>query len=332
MGRKRTKNKQLPQNLYKVKRKKPYCLKKPDGSRQSFMTLNEALAAWSVHYSDESESVLIGKIMDRYMVRDIPKLRERTQKDYRIHLTHLRPVFGDMDIRHLQPLHLYKYQRLRGQSSVHQANREMAVMSNVCKLAISEGLISANPCRQVTKLTEYARERDVEPAEFEAVFNNATPKLQVAMMLYAITGMRRGDIVKLRRGDFGDDGLRYTESKSQRTSEKRGGKKRHWEWSKMLHWCYDRAIALHGARPSIYLICNRDGTPFAAKTLTDQFSRAMKAAMDSGELLEPFHLNDIRAMAAADADNPFYLLAHTDGSVTMRNYLNRRARKTKPIR
>lgn len=332
MGRKRKQNNQLPAYLYKVNRKRPYKLHLPAGGTRSFANIQDALAAWSTYYGDSGESVIIGRVMDRYMVHELPKLRERTQVDYRLHITHLRPVFGEMDIRHLRPHHLYKYQRLRGQASVHQANREMAVMSNICKMAIKEGLIDLNPCRQVSKLSEYARDRDVTGDEFEAVFNHADERTQVAMMLTAITGIRRGDIVGLLRNAFSDDGLRYVESKSQRTAQKVNGRKRHWEWTDTLHWCHERALALHTMRPSVYLLCERDGSAIKEVTLSKRFKAAVDKAIEAGELDEGFHFHDLRAMAANESSNPFELLAHADGSVTVRNYLNRRARKSRPVK
>ncbi len=334
MGRKRRSNKHLPSYVYLVKRKMPYKLVLPQGGSKNFATLAELMPEWVIHYGgDEAAggSLRLGALMDRYMAEVLPKKRERTQVDYRGHLAKLRPVFGDMDVRALRPTHVHKYLQLRGRQSVHQANREVAVLSGICKIAVLEGLIDRNPCRDVPRLTEYPRETDVVEQDFIAVFNRATPDVQIGMVMTRVTGIRRGDLLALMRSNFGDDGLRYVESKSQRTADRRGGKKRHWAWSPTLRWAYARSKEIQ-RRPTLYFLAERNGDPVKPGTFSKRFRAAVDKAIADGDLSAGFHFRDIRAMSANEADNPFELLSHADGSVTVRNYLNRRARTTRPVR
>lgn len=330
MARRREKDKHLPPYLYIVKRRRPYKLVRPDGSTRSFANFQDAIAEWATWYGPETESCLASRLMDEYLARHVPKLRERTQKDYAHHISFLRPALGHNDIRHITPALLYDYQAQRGQTSVHQANRELAVMSNVFKLAIRKGLMDHNPCKNVSRLPEYPRERDVTVEEFGVVFERAEPVIQVAMMLTAITGIREGDMLALSRTAVSEDGLRYVESKSQRTAEKRGGRKRHWEWSPNLRWCLDTALSLHPPKnPSIYLLHIRG---HRKRNFYAAWRRAMDRAIEDGKLAERYTFHDLRAFAANEAQDPFELLAHSDGSVTIRHYTNRRARTTKPVK
>ena len=334
MGRKRRSNKHLPSYVYLVARAKPYKLLLPQGGSKSFATLGEVLREWAIHYGgDEAAggSMRLGALMDRYMAEVLPTKRERTQVDYRGHIGKLRPVFGDMDVRALRPTHVHKYLQLRGRQSVHQANREVAVLSGICKIAVLEGLIDRNPCRDVPRLTEYPRETDVVEQDFIAVFNTATPDVQIGMAVARVTGIRRGDLLGLMRSNFGEDGLRYVESKSQRTAAKRGGKKRHWAWSPMLRWAHGRSKEIQ-RRPTLYFLAEPNGEPIKPGTFSKRFGAAVDRAIAAGTLRSRFHFHDIRAMSANEADNPFELLSHDDGSVTVRNYLNRRARTTRPVR
>lgn len=335
MGRKRRHNKHLPDYLYyrPERKNRPYRLYKPDGTSQSYANLNTALEQWGYYWGGR-ESCLISDIIDTFLIEVVPKLRERTQRDYRGQSTRLRRIFGEVDIRDLQPHHLIKYRDKRGHTSVHQANREIAVMSGICKVAIAQGLIARNPCKEVPSLTEYARDVDVTWPMVEAVFNHAERAMQIGMMLVAITGMRPGEPREMLRSAFSDDGLRYVESKSQRTAKRKGGHKRHWEWSPMLHWCYDSAIEMQGTRQSVYLLPAHSGGPYTASSWSKLFRIARERAIRTGDL-DPeheFQLKDIRAMASNEADNPFELLQHSDGTITMRHYANRRARTTRPLR
>lgn len=263
----------------------------------------------------------------------MPGLRTRTQQDYRAQATKLRKVFGEVDIRDLQPHHLIRYRDKRGQTSVHQANREIAVMSNICKVAIARGLVQRNPCKEVPALTEYPRDVDVTWPMFEAVFNHADRAIQIGMMLVAITGMRPSEPREMLRSAFSSDGLRYVESKGQRTAQRRGGRKRHWNWSPMLEWCYRQALERHGKQPNVYLLPAAHGGPYTANNWSRLFRLARERAIKAGDLSpeREFQLKDIRAMASNEADNPFELLQHSDGTITMRHYANRRARTTTPL-
>src|SRR5699024_1365031 len=104
-------------------------------------------------------------------------------------------------------------------------------------------------------------------------------------------------------------------------------------WSKMLAWCYNEAIRNQGARQSVYLLPARHGGPYTATNWSRLFRLARERAIKAGDLApdQEFQLKDVRAMASNEADNPFELLQHGDGTITMRHYANRRARTTTPI-
>ena len=68
------------------------------------------------------------------------------------------------------------------------------------------GIVESNPCKVVKSFTEKPRDRYVEDWEYQAVIALASPVLRAAMEIAAITGMRQGDILKLRHADLTDTG------------------------------------------------------------------------------------------------------------------------------
>ena len=74
--------------------------------------------------------------------------------------------------------------------------------------AVRDGRLRDNPVRLLEPFTEKPRDRYVTDAEFAAVYGSAHEVVKAAMLLAAVTGLRQGDILRLRRSDFDADGLR----------------------------------------------------------------------------------------------------------------------------
>ena len=85
------------------------------------------------------------------------------------------------------------------------------------------------------------------------------------------------------------DGLRYVESKGQRTAQRRGGRKRHWNWSPMLEWCYRQALERHGKQPNVYLLPAAHGGPYTANNWSRLFRLARTCS--SQHLPRSCHVN-----------------------------------------
>lgn len=80
------------------------------------------------------------------------------------------------------------------------------MLSSVFSAMVRWGIVESNPCKVAKSFTEKPRDRYVEDWEYQAVIALASPVLRAAMEIAAITGMRQGDILKLRHADLTDTG------------------------------------------------------------------------------------------------------------------------------
>jgi integrase len=117
-----------------------------------------------------------------------------------------------MRLDSIAPHHIYAY--LDANPAKVAANRDVSVMSCIFQLAIRKGLLSLNPCRQVSRNPEKPRDRYVEDAEFQAVKALASPQMQSIMDLAYMTAMRRSDLLSLRMDAITPDGIRVVQSKT----------------------------------------------------------------------------------------------------------------------
>ncbi len=68
--------------------------------------------------------------------------------------------------------------------------------------AVRDGAIVKNPCQLAGAGTDRAKERPVaSPAEVVALVEAITPRYRAAVLLAAWCGLRRGEVLGLRRDD-----------------------------------------------------------------------------------------------------------------------------------
>lgn len=330
MSRPRANNRHLPAYCYRDKRGAYYMLA-PAGGKLARRTygadLHRMLADWAdVWGAGERVGSLMGDTMDRYLgaiarKRAKGELAESTEKDYQKHLASLRPVWarvrwGDFDAGAID-----RWQQARGAESVVQCNRELTVLAQLAKLAGKLGLLRDDPMRFIDRLREKPRDRYVTDAEFAAVYAKAPAIVQAAMILAAITGLRQGDILRLRRADFGEAGLTV---KTRKT-----GQPMLYGWSEGLK----RAVLVAvGARDFIplQLLATDQGEPYTSSGFQTAWQRAMRAAQAADPTLKRFTFNDLRAKAGSETHD-WKLLGHLDQKTFERVY-NRLPRKVAPTR
>ncbi len=84
-------------------------------------------------------------------------LAEGTRTDYTLCWTQLKPRFGTMSPRALTAQHCRRYLRVERADAPVRANRELAVLSNLCTVAIDTGDADINVCRHVRRNKERPR-------------------------------------------------------------------------------------------------------------------------------------------------------------------------------
>ena len=95
----------------------------------------------------------------------------------------------------------------RDKWSAHPRMADVAkqVLWRVCSFAMAEGALSANPCEGIPNLYQTDRSGIIWTAnDLNALCNVASPEIQWAARLAALTGLRQGDLLRLTWSQVGD--------------------------------------------------------------------------------------------------------------------------------
>ena len=268
---------------------------------------------------------LMSEFFERYEKEIIPTKAPRTQIDNLSEIKNLKQAFGKMRPEHIKPKHVYAYMDARGAKAKTRANREKSLLSSIFSYLIRWGVVEDNPCKNVKGFQEKARNRYVEDWEYEAVLSLASPVLRAAMEIAATTGMRQGDILKLKYTDLTENGVPVTQNKT--------GKKQIFEWTPALKDAIQSAKQHpRHADSLIYIIANERGQQYTSEGFKCNWQRLMNKALETGVINERFTFHDLRAKAGSDAeDNAQKLLGHASATTTKRVY-ERKPSMVKPIR
>jgi integrase len=327
MSRPRKRQTGLPSYCYRDARNGKLFMLRPENGklrRVTFDSLDALLPAWRDTWGEAAKhgASTLGHLLDAFTAETVARkasgdLSKTTADDYARCVASLRPVWERVRIEDVDVPMLYRWRDARGELSKTRANRERTVLQEAFKLAIRRGLTKENPAALLQPFKEKPRTRYVTDAEFTAVYNVAPAIVQAAMLLAAVTGLRQGDILRLRRADFAEDGLSVRTGKT--------GKVLHFGWSEGLR----RAVLVAvGARDFIplNLLAQSDGTPYTS----DGFRTAWHRAMVKAALPETFTFHDLRAKAGSESRD-WRLLGHMDQRTFERVY-NRLPRKVTPTR
>jgi integrase len=338
VGRPRTKQTGLPSYCYR----KPggsYYMKKPgpDGLvNESFgKDLGRMLAAWRATWGPQVDERprLMGPLFDLFVVKlsarfAAGELSQTTHDDYLRCVGSLRPVWSHMRIVDVDPPGLDAWQEARGKQSRRRCNIERTVLSECFKLAIVKGSAKSNPVLHIKPFQERPRDRYVTDAEFAAVYAHALPVVQAAMVMAAITGLRQGDILRLRRADFGANGLTVRTRKTGQPLE--------FAWTEGLKQAVLLAVGARDFIPMV-LLSTEDGGAYTSSGFRSNWHKAMAAAIEASKpspeskpRLKRFTFNDLRAKAGSESRD-WKLLGHLDQRTFERVY-NRLPRQVRPNR
>lgn len=253
-------------------------------------TLAEMYAGLSkIH--EPSPAGTMGAVFDRYEREVLPGKAEKTRRDNFRSLKLLRAVFERVRIDDMTPLMGYEYRDRRSRGGKKTAaNRDLEVLKHCFTMAIEWGMAGRNPMADVRKFPRVRRDRYVTDDEYALVWSVARPVIQIAMDLALMTGLRRGDLLRLTRADLTDDGILVKTSKT--------GKALLIEWSAELEQVVARAKRLP---PHVrqHLIATRSGKPFTPDGFSTEWGKTLRAARAAG-LAEAFTFHDLRAKSGSD--------------------------------
>ncbi len=318
MGRRRKHRRDLPERVYF--RNGSYFFVRKDGK---WLNLGKNYVRAITRYAainDVGTLDTMGVAMDSFIAQEIPKKAERTKREYLQQIKRLRTVFGHMRPDDIEPKDVYGYMDKRPAIA---ANREKSLLSALFSFAIRKGLCSDNPCRLVKRNTEKPRDRYVHDTEFSAVYKLAPAPVKCAMEIARLTGLRLGDILRLRLQDVKNDGL-YVQTRKT-------GKMLIFELTPELSAVIAQAKTLGPKKVRGFsLIVNRSGARYTLDGFSTAWQKLMAKAMKDKVLEQRFTFHDLRAKAGSESENAQDLLGHDDPRTTNRVY-RRLPRRVKPV-
>jgi integrase len=340
--RPKTTGKKLPPRMLARKRKLKsgetwtgyyYNGRDENGKRQEIplgTDLNKAILKWAeLECAEVPVDASLMKFAFNQYERDIlPKKKPSTQRENKLCLSQLRPVFDNVGINTITPQHIAQYRDAR--TAPVRANREIALLSHVFNMAREWGFTKRdNPCRGVRKNKEAPRDYYAEADVWDAVYAAGGQVLRDAMDLSYLSGQRPADVLKMSKHDIRNDELHVRQNKTRHVLRIR----LHIDGQPTeLGACIDRLLARPLQSMSGELICAERGQPLTPKMLRDRFEAAREESAkgaekarkaDLAKRIKAFQFRDIRPKAAsemaslADASS---LLGHTDTQITKRVY------------
>jgi len=269
-------------------------------------TLREALGAYAA--IQEAPTGAMGDLIDLAMPHIVQRVSKNTEKQYLRAARHLKGWLREFGPQDVQPKHVAAL-KLRLAAKPNWANRCLSLLRQVFDYALEQQLVDVNPAVGVRRHPEKKRRRLLSLDEYRAIYERAGPRLQVIMDLCVRTGQRIGDVLRIRRADLVEEGIRFEQMKT--------GNKGVVAWTPELRTVVERAKSLHGNIRALTLLHNRRGKAPDYSTVKIQWDKARQAAG-----VADARLHDLRALAATWAKkqgkNPTALLMHSSPAQTVR--------------
>lgn len=147
------------------------------------------------------------------------KLKPTTRNLYRSQIeTHILPTFDGLALDDIAPSDVRAWYAELERKPVRSVGKEhtgetrtartYALLKTIFATAVEDGLIESNPAR-IKGASQVRRKLSIEvltPAQLDALAGAMPEKYRVLVMLAAWAGLRRGEVLALRRRDIDDDG------------------------------------------------------------------------------------------------------------------------------
>jgi len=136
---------------------------------------------------------------------DRADLSNRTREKYAGLLkVHILPAFGQWEVALIEPVAVRGWWAKLAQTHPSTAASAYRLLEMIYRAAVADGQVARNPCQVRGGALEHAAERPVATvAEVGALADVMPDRLRPAMLLAAWCGLRRGEILALRRRDLG---------------------------------------------------------------------------------------------------------------------------------
>ena len=326
MGRRRQRDKHLPQRVYLDHGTYWF---RPLGAKPVNLgrDLADAITRYASLIGNAWSGRTIGDVIDRYRTQVLPTKRSKQGRaNEGKALDRLKGVYGHMVPHSITAPMLYRYLDERktpeGKPAPVAARHEIALLGHIYGKAIRWGIASSNPVRGLDYGERGAKRRKVELSEVHRLRELASERMRLAIDLAVSTGQRRGDLLSLTRDQLTETGIVFRQSKT--------GAGVLIEWSDDLRAIVARAKAMSPQIPAEYLIRKPNGKPYTGCGFSAIWQRLMAKYVAAGGQRFSFH--DLRSVSADGAQTPEEArdrLGHASVETTKRYYL-RGLTKAKP--
>jgi integrase len=342
MGRKPTRNKNLPQGMRARHRKSGtyFYLDTGETPRREIPLGSDyplAVQKWAeltISGNPQNNLITFRYVAERYIREELPKKAPATRKDNLRELAKLYEMFDEppAPLEQIEPINIRQYLDYRKAAPV-RANREKALFSHIWNFARNVGLTSkANPCTGIEGNKENGRDTYIDDEVYKAVWEAAEPPLQDALDLAYLTGQRPADVLKLTRADIREGALHLKQAKTgKRLRIQVAG-----EFATLVKRLSTRKVM------SLALVNNAAGYPMTKAMLRGAFDRARIKAIEKNPALADqirnFQFRDLRAKAGTDKEESHGMnaaqdqLGHSTQQMTQQYVRHRRGKLVEPTR
>jgi integrase len=148
--------------------------------------------------------VLLGDYAERW-ITNRADLANRTREKYAgLIKLHIGPAFGRREMARVEPSAVRGWWAKLAQTHPTTAAGAYRLLNSIYRTAVADGIVARNPCQVRGGGIEHAAERPVANVAEVAALADAMPtRLRAAVLLAAWCGLRRGELLALRRRDLG---------------------------------------------------------------------------------------------------------------------------------
>jgi integrase len=334
MGRKPTKNMNLPQHMRKrVQRSgKVYYYFDTGAKPRKEIPLGDDYFVALRRYAElnqiqKTAEPTFGDVITKYVAEELPKLATSTQATNKSDMKHLQAAFANFTLDQIRPITINDF-LAKHKDKPTTANRCKRLFSVLWNNARRWGYTDAeNPCTGIDGHSLKKRDVYVTDEVFDAVRSCASEPLREALEFSYLTGQRPGDALKARMDDIEDGTLAVAQGKT--------GKRLRIAIVGQLADLIDRIKARKASHKTVHaqILMVRDGQPMTKQTLRDHFTKAKEEAAkkhpELAEAIKEFWFYDLRAKAADDTSAErgeqaaSDLLGHDSIKTTRKHYLRR---------
>jgi integrase len=228
---------------YRVGHGRSAPIRKPTIGRHGDITADEArriAKSWKARIAlggdpaqdreDRAKAPTVHDLCDTYL-ESHARLKRSGDEDKRMIERDIRPALGPRRVAEITRRDIEAFRDSQSRTPI-AANRKLALLSKMFNLAIGWGWIPTNPADGVQRNHENRRERYLSPAEIKrfneaaeahiehAALKGVARRSVAAIRLLALTGARRGEVLKARWEQFNLETGTWTKPSSH-TKQKR---------------------------------------------------------------------------------------------------------------